>query len=621
MKHRYLPVIAFFFSLLLFPGCRANSLPAAEAAEDWNIPEEIRRLYKEAPSIAAYPDVPGVVWLNSYKYDLTSGGTMRKNHKYLILCGQYRAGEDLARVIPVPRGDGASLVVTEASWYNPVTGMKEGTIPVKTESADGFDRIVVTFPKETEGRVVAIVTQETHMKKDYLDDLLFLVGQYPVWEQHIELNIPDGLDLFWQGEGVREPSRRKSSGREIIAWSVMNQPIWDGDGIVDTKRPSLVFSLRKGISYGLRSLQGELASSVRIPRPADLAVSDKTSLMKTGESIASYMLKKQLTIPGYAPRLLKARVSIPENGLWTPWEQTLIAKRWLESLGHTADLYWNLAAPIPEDGPAVLDSWAEPVLVIKSPNDKEKEFYYKADQSVEFGKTPPSLCGATIYRMNGANLEKRNIPKGNASDHTLAQTWKLALDESGIATGTLEILASGAWADLLGCGRAPSAEYLTDTLSRSFILNVPGLTLSLPTVRTFNAGYRIVFTVRAALGIVSGNRILMRVPAAVPKNLEEISTAGERYSIRFPFTLEQNLSISTPRGYRVIGTPPIEKQGDSKAMLDMSMVHWPKRGELEVAGKWVLRTQDIDESLSKTVLSELNSLVRWSQATLPLKKR
>jgi len=140
-------------------------------------------------------------------------------------------------------------------------------------------------------------------------------------------------------------------------------------------------------------------------------------------------------------------------------------------------------------------------------------------------------------------------------------------------------------------------------------------------VKLFDAGYRIGFSVRAALGIVSGNEMLMRVPAIVPRKLEEISAAGEKYSFRFPFTLEHNLNISTPRGYRVIGSPPAEKQGDSKAMLDMSMIHWPKRGQLEASGKWVLRAQNVDESFSKTVLSELNSFVRWSQTPLPLRKK
>lgn len=622
MRRKHLSIVLFILSLLTSLAGRADKLCAAETTEKWDIPGEIRRLYKEAPSIAAYPDVKGVVWLNSFTYDLASDGTMQKSHRFLMLCGQHRPGEDMSQTFPLPQEEGASLIVTEASWYNPMTGMKEGTLPVRKMSENGFDRMFIEFPKETEGRVIALATQETYAKKLYLDDALFLADAYPIWEQNITLEIPDGMDLYWQGEGVREPSKRKSAGREIITWTLMNQPIWQGAGIVDVKRPALVFSLRKGLSPYLRSMQEEILAKFQAPPlPTDLSIQDKGNLIKTGEAIAAYMSKKNLAIPGYTPQLMKTRSLMPTSGPWTPWEQTLIAGKWLENLGYFVDYYWNQEIPVSEDGPGALNTWAEPVLVIKSRGSKGKDVYYKTGQVVEFGKTPPSLCGTTLYRQNGSSVEKRSIPRGNASEHTLGQTWKLTLNEMGIATGTLEITATGAWVGVLGYGRTPSTEDLVDSISQHFIFNAPGLSLTSPTVKPLDSGYRIAFAVRAASGIVSGNGILMRVPMAVPRNLEEISGAGEKYTIRFPFTLEQNINIATPKGYRVVGTPPVEKQGDSKALLEESMIHWPKRGELEAVGKWTVRAQDMDETLSKVVLSELNSYIRWSQTTMPLRKQ
>lgn len=622
MRHRHLSIITLALSLLFLPAGGGTRAFAAHG-DNWNIPDEIRRLYKEAPSIAAYPDVKGVVWLNSFTYDLAPDGTMQKNHRFLMLSGQHRAGEDMAHVIPMPREEGASLVVKEAAWYNPMTGMKEGSLPLREISEDGIGRVLVEFPKETEGRVVALATQETYARKPYFDDALFLADEYPIWEQSVTLEIPDGMDLYWQGEGVREPSKRKASGREITSWTLMNQPIWQRPGIVDVKRPSLAFSLRKGLYPYLRSIQEVISKFQAPPPPSDLNLSDKGGPIRAGEDIDAFISKNLLAISGYPSRLMKARELPPVNGPWTPWEGTLIAGRWLEGMGYAVDVYWSQAVPISEDGPAALDSWAEPVLVVKAPGVRAKEIYYKAGQAVEFGKIPPSLRGSTIYRLNGSNLEKQDIPRGNASEHTLVQMWKLAMDEQGIARGTLEITATGSWVNVLGYGRVPRAEGLANSIAQDFIFNAPGLSLGSSTVKPIDSGYRMAFKVTASLGIVSGGGILMRVPAVVPRGIEEIGRAGERYSFRFPFTLEQSINISTPKGYKVIGSPPgEEKLGDPKvALLEESMIHWPKRGELEVAGKWTVRTQDVDEALSKVILNELDSYVRWSQTTLPLRKR
>ncbi len=624
MRRKYsfvIAVILFLFTLETGFVCTGF---AAEKNDNWNISGEIRRLYKEAPSISAYPDARGVVWLNSFQYNLASDGTMEKTHRFLMLMGQHRPGDETTHVIPIPQDEGASLVVTEAAWYNPMTGMKEGTLPVKKSDESGFARMTIEFPREAEGRVVAVSTYETHPQKSYLDDALFLADAYPIWEQSITVDIPDGMDLYWQGVGVREPIRRKSVGRETTTWTLMNQPVWQDAGIVDTRRPYLVFSLRKGTTTYLRALQEAAGKFQAPPMPSDLEISDRNNLIKTGESIATYMTKKSLTVPGLAPQQMKTRSIVPTNGPWTPWEQTLIAGKWMESMGYPVEIYWRQLLPTPEDGPSASDIWAEPVLLFRTQNGssgKGREIFFEAGQATEFGKTAPSLCGTTVFRVNVGNVEKFNIPAGNAAEHILNQSWKLTLDEKGIATGSLEITVNGAWVDTLAYGRLPTPDNLVEAISRRFIFNTPGLTLSSPSVKQLNSGYRIIFAARSALGIVSGNDILMRVPSVVPQCLEEVSSAGEKYSLRFPFMLEQSVNIATPRGYRIVGALPAEKQGDSKALLEESMNHWPKRGLLEATGKWTVRVQNIDETLSKVLLGQLNSYIRWSQTTLPLRKR
>jgi hypothetical protein len=90
--------------------------------------------------------------------------------------------------------------------------------------------------------------------------------------------------------------------------------------------------------------------------------------------------------------------------------------------------------------------------------------------------------------------------------------------------------------------------------------------------------------------------------------------------LRFPFVLEINSLISTPKGYRALNLPGKTQTGDSKAMLEQSIVHWPKRALAEATCRWTVRGSDIDEYASSRIADQLARIAAWPEMTIPLRK-
>ena len=594
--------------------CLAHSLAFA-AAEKWDAASDISRLQAQAPSLEAFAGVKNIAWLNSYRYSMNSDGFMEKTHRLLIMSDRDQPTDTpMTHIIPLPR-DGGSVVVTEASWYTPRDAKKadkEGDLKAEMRSAGGIEYLHITFPLSNQKKIIAIESVTTGAEQYALEDVLTLDGIWPVWEGSVTVKLSDGMTLYWRGDGLGEPERKKQGGIEQFTWSVFNQNRWNGSSIVEQKRPALVFSLSKGILPELNSLN-KMAKSLTAPAiPASLNL-PRNNLQRAGEGIDGYMKGMNIQPDGLESAVRQAP---PEGGPWTPWEQTLIAGKWFEKLGYTVDILWKPVILANDSFPGAAQLWQRPVLLIK---DGTKDIVYEPGQTVSFGKQPSSLYGAALYGTKGAVVDRITLPKGVASDHRLSQSWKLALDSNGSAAGTLEAYFSGAWSDIfaLGDDQAKVLSKINDRMK----FNVPGLDLKVRTVKMTSSACTILFDVSASLGIVSGNDILVHMPGCVPMMLEDIPIEESEYSFNFPFVLEQSLKLSVPKGYSVISLKKGGQQGDSKASIAENAEFWPGKRELNSDIRWTVKSNTVNKTLSGSIREQFMQYLYWSQKAVPFRKK
>ena len=583
---------------------------AAVKSDVWDVRADIKRLKTEVPSLEAFPGVKSITWLNSYKYSLNADGFMEKRHRILIMSGESSASDKpVIHTIPLTQG-GVGLSVTEASWYTLSDIKKEGSLNVEKCSEGGLDYLQITLPSANSKRVFAIESISTGVDRFALEDVLMLDGVYPLWEGNVAVTLSDGMTLYWRGEELSEPERKRDGGMLHYTWTVFNQRGWSGSGIIAQKRPTLVFSLRKGILPDLNSISKAAKSIIA---PSSTLNLPRNNLLKAGDSIERYMNGMKMPVDAVDNTV---RGTPPESGPWTSWERTLIAGKWLERSGYPIDVYWKPVIQADDSFPATEQLWQKPVLVIR---DGGKSITYESGQGVAFGKQPPSLYGVVLYGAKGTTVERFNLSKGVATEHKLTQSWKLNLDPNGVASGTMIASLSGAWNDIFSLGD-DNDEVLAQIKSKMHF-NVPGLDLKVKSVKKDSTGCSVTFDVTAALGITSGSDMLVRMPGSVPKMLEDIPVDDSSYSFNFPFVVEQSVTMSVPKGYTVLTLKKGEQRGDSKALLADDAVFWPRKGQLEANIRWTVRASNVDKSLNANIRDQFMQYLYWTQKTVPLRKK
>ncbi|MDR2779568.1 MAG: hypothetical protein LBB28_00420 [Synergistaceae bacterium] len=573
------------------------------------------RLKAEAPTLAAFPEIGGVVWLNADRYSLSESGGKLHESIYLMLLGYGAPGNEVtSRRIPYPPGEGAKLEIKEAAWYDQFDGERVGELAFREYDENGIKGMEIDFPGESEGYVIAVTALETVPGQYRLDDVLSLAGELPVWERKVEVEVPDGMRVYWEGSGVMEPERVKNGRIERITWTLMNEPVWKSEGLVSAGRPALVFSLDHGQLSNLKSLR-ELERAPYAPKIPGSVASARASLSKTVENIGRYMSARMISGPG--SDMVRPIERIAPDGPWTGWEQVMIARGWLSSLGFDADIYWRQRLSVGSDGPDSLLVWQEPVIKVTS---GKEEIYYKSGNSGRYGILHPSLYGVPLYRAGSAGVERIVTPTGSAAEHTLTQRWKVSIGEDGVASGVLDITVNGAWMNVLALDADVSLEELSSRILKNFNFNVPSIELEAKSMRRTGRGCNVSFAVNAAPGIVSGNDILFRLMGALPVCFEEIPRNASKYTLRFPFIFEINSVISTPKGYRTLSLPEKSQRGDSKAELVQSMEHWPRKRQAEASCRWMVRAYDIDEYISGGIAEQLGLVTAWTEMAIPLRK-
>jgi hypothetical protein len=520
------------------------------------------------------------------------------------------------RRFPYPDGERAVLEVTEASLYD-LEGQKLDELPVSEYDAGGIKGAEVAFPDDAGGLVAVVTWYENVPGRYYLDDVLTFAGELPIWEQTVTVEVPDGMRVYWDGVGIGDPERVKNGRTERMTWTILNEPAHVGTGMAGSGRPMLSFSLEHGYLAALKKLK-DLENVPYAPRIPQSVSMQKGSVFKTAGAIYRFMAARSIPQEDGTSKVRTIDM-IPPDGPWTAWEQVLIAAKWMSALGFRTQVYWEQSMPSGTDGPASPKVWSGPVL--KAADDAKKEVYYRAGYSGSPEKLPPSLYGQPLYRAGNSGIERITLPRGSASDHTFSQNWKVSLGEDGTVSGVLDMTLTGAWMDIFAVNTddLSFADTAQEILS-GMIFKVPGIILNTQSVKPLGSGCRVTMSVNAAPGIVSANSILFRLMGGIPRAFETIPAPGTKYAFRFPFVFEINSMITTPRGYKALDLPGRSVSGDSKAMLEQSVVHWTKRARTEASCRWTVRASDIDEYTSARISDQLALVAGWPDTSVPLRK-
>ena len=415
---------------------------------------------------------------------------------------------------------------------------------------------------------------------------------------------------------MREPEHKSDGRAQVTTWTLLNEPAWISSGLVESWRPSLAFSLDHGQTLILKNLR-ELENPAYAPKIPSSVSSVRSNLTRTMENIAKYMSSRLIPLED-GTDIVRPLETIPREGPWTAWEQVMIAGRWLSSLGFDSNIYWEQKLPVGSDGPMSPKVWKEPI--VKATDSKGHEVYFKAGWSGDPEKLHPSLFGLMLYRSGNNGLERITLPRGSASDHTLSQNWRVSVDENGVASGTLDVTMTGGWMDVFAVGRDDEAENIGANIIKGKPFNMLGANISVKTAKPLPNGCRVTFSVEAVPGIVSSGSLLLKLMGGIPASFGDIPQNGMRYNIRFPFVFEISWSIKTPAGYRAISVPGKTQTGDSKAMLEQSLTHWPKRALAEGRCRWTVRSFSIDEYMSGIISNQLRAVIDLLETSIPLRK-
>ena len=178
----------------------ALSAAGAGAFEKWDVRKEVTRLAAAAPDFAAYPAATGAIfWKLSDRYSMSDdGGALHESIYILFLkeSGLARTAEPIR--FPYPEEDGASLDVTLSAWYDPNDGSFLGELTREEYDLYGIRGVEVSFPEESAGCVAVIEVSES-IPGDYrLDGVVSLAAMFPIWERTVEVEVPDGVPVYWK---------------------------------------------------------------------------------------------------------------------------------------------------------------------------------------------------------------------------------------------------------------------------------------------------------------------------------------------------------------------------------------------------------------------------------------
>jgi hypothetical protein len=575
------------------------------------------RLLEEAPSLSSYPGKGAVVLSRHLKNRLLSDGSMERNARWILLYKGKLPSKWESWTISAP--EGGSVAFSRAELYTAEGVKLLRTLEVTESEEGGAKNALVKIPEASNESLLFIETVQKFPRRFNLDDHAWIALDLPQWELQVEVEVPRGTLFYWAGSGIGQPEKADILGTDHYSWKAKNTPAWQGLSILDSGRASLGFSLRTGLLTSLESLRELESKPVPIPRRLASGLSAKDP-ERSGYRLLQALNEEKSTSESLPPDWIRPTVAPAfDEGPWTDWEATLIAVSGLKSLGWTAIVWWLPSIPVTENVPAGNSLWACPVIEATPPGGKP--FLFKRGSSSGPGKLPSVLIGTTLYRLEGGKVLTMKNQEGSASSNRLSARWELDLDEAGFARGKLLIGFRGGWDYLIRNGATASRERAVD-LAREMLASTPFLSeMGTPELSDSGSGLRIIVPVKGLLGISAQKDLLVKFPAVDFPGIRELLEGKGLFSLRFPFSIQQEFMIRLPAGYRVLEPPAMRGRDMGKAVVEENFMSREKKGLVEGSQLVSIKTSRLDENGLSALNQSLAQALKWGANSIPLRKR
>lgn len=585
----------------------------ATAAFAWNPADDVMRLNKETPSFDTFGNPSAIIWMKNEEIKMKEDLSTETTKQMIVSFGE-RIPASLSVYAAIVPTDG-NVQITTAGIYNPMNGVCEQKLQSSTvEMPGGLKVVVVKVPDSARGRAFVVEEKTMRTSKTGIDETISMAAQFPVWEQKVKVTIPTGQHIYWLTNDMKEPEVVNSGAEKSYSWVVTNQPAWHGRGLVVFQRPYISLTLNPDLRTALLAMEKKVQdyANADISAPAG----DAVALMKWMDDPT----RNEKNLPRYMIRSVK---QLPKNGPWTMAERTLLLNGLLCKKGWGSKIWWQAPTVVTDDSTVAEDFWSMPAIVR---TEGKKTVYYHCGQGVPFGSVSPFLAGTDIYRAKeqkdkkGAT-ETKEVKAGSPSNHKLTMKWNLTLTAAGVADGTLNATVEGAWASLFSNGIVPGKDIAAQLLASRINIAIPGMTLTPVDIKPFESGYRLNFKVHCVPGIAQNKNLLVRLPGGIPEILSELINQNEKVTFRFPFMIEQNVRMSTPKGYKLY-QPDVNKVLGTKKMAQLTekIRHNDVRNTLDAECVWIVKKLKIEMDDAQLLKQQLSEFLRWPVMNLPFKK-
>ncbi len=230
-----------------------------------------------------------------------------------------------------------------------MTSMKEGELLLSEERLNGGALVKkISTPDEAVGRVVVIILRTKHEKRYGIDETIDMAG--PPYGTERNCRAPGRKGTLLARKRYKRPFSHQIIRTAEIQMDSHESGKMGRRGFLLFTKGRAYLSAQEGINQSLSAMSEFVHTFPSIAPPKSISSGDKT---KTGLKLMEWIAQPSKKLSGYPRNWVRSPENIPEEGPWTPWEQTLILNKWLSSLGWETKIWWQASMELDKESPVL----------------------------------------------------------------------------------------------------------------------------------------------------------------------------------------------------------------------------------------------------------------------------